>query len=295
MFLLVGGDSEIGAATHLHLRTLGKNAVATTRRLEFASSNRPLLDLAADLSSWEPPPGTSAACIFTAIARLAACAADPAGSAYINVVQTLTLVERLIAKNIYVLFLSSNQVFDGSTPQVRADAPASPVSEYGRQKARAEAGLRKRMLRGEPVGILRLAKVVSPTMPLLHSWVRALSAGEPIRAFHDMTMAPTPMEQVSGAIAALLEHRVCGVFQLTGPEDVSYANIAYHLARQLGADPELVGSVGAIEAGMPEGSAPRHTTLDSSAMRHRFSITTPGPWCVLESITQRASREGSGS
>jgi dTDP-4-dehydrorhamnose reductase len=288
MFLLVGGDSEIGAATYLHLKAAGKAAAATTRRPQLASPDRPLLDLAADLSSFEPAPDTSAACIFAASARLADCAADPAGSAAINVRQTLTLAERLTARNIYVLFLSSNQVFDGRAPHVRADAPACPVSEYGRQKARAEAALRERMLAGAPIGILRLAKVVSATMPLLHGWVRALSAGEPIRAFHDMQMAPAPTALVGEAIAALLEGRTPGVFQLTGPQDVSYADAAHRLARQLGADPALVGAVGAIEAGMPAGSAPRHTTLDSSALRDRFGIVAPGPWRVLDAVAQRA-------
>jgi len=168
MFLLVGGDSEIGAATYLHLKAAGRIAAATTRRRQLAGPDRPLLDLAADLSSWAPAPETSAACIFAATARLADCAADPAGSATINVLQTLTLAERLTARNIYVLFLSSNQVFDGSVPHVRADAPTCPLSEYGRQKARAEAVLRERMLGGAPIGILRLAKVVSANMPLLH-------------------------------------------------------------------------------------------------------------------------------
>src|SRR5260370_4099851 len=124
-------------------------------------------------------------------------------------------------------------------------------------------------------------------MPLLHGWVRALSADEPIRAFHDMPMAPTPAALVSAAIATLLESRTPGVFQLTGPEDVSYADVAHRLARQLGADPALVGAVGAIEAGMPEGSAPRHTTTDSSALRDRFGIVAPGPWRVLDPIVQR--------
>jgi dTDP-4-dehydrorhamnose reductase len=288
MFLLVGGDSEIGAATYLHLKAAGRIAAATTRRRQLAGPDRPLLDLAADLSSWAPAPDTSAACIFAATARLADCAADPAGSAIINVLQTLTLAERLTARNIYVLFLSSNQVFDGSVPHVRADAPTCPLSEYGRQKARAEAVLRERMLRGAPIGILRLAKVVSANMPLLHGWLRALSAGEPIRAFHDMPMAPAPAALVGAAIAALLESRAPGVFQLTGPQDVSYADVAHRLARQLGADPALVGVVGAIEAGMPAGSAPRHTTLDSSALRDRFGIVAPGPWCVLDAVVQTA-------
>src|SRR5580704_13877111 len=288
MFLLVGGDSEIGAATCRHLKAMGEAAAATTRRRDRVGGERPFLDLAADLSSWEPAPQTSAACILAAIARLADCAADPAGSAAINVRQTLTLAERLTARNIYVLFLSTNQVFDGSVAHVPADAPASPVSEYGRQKAAAEAGLRERMRAGAPIGILRLAKVVSANMPLLHGWVRTLKAGEPIRAFRDMPMAPAPTELVSAAIAALLTRRTPGVFQLTGPQDVTYADVAHRLAHQVGADPTLVGTVGAIEAGMPDGSAPRHTTLDSTAMRDQFGIVVPGPWAVLDPIVRRA-------
>src|ERR1700730_8768153 len=75
MFLLVGGDSEIGAAHSLSLKAAGRIAAATTRRPQLAGPDRPLLDLAADLSSWAPAPDISAACIFAATARLAGCAA----------------------------------------------------------------------------------------------------------------------------------------------------------------------------------------------------------------------------
>jgi dTDP-4-dehydrorhamnose reductase len=284
MFLLVGGDSEIGAWTYRHLGATGKITRATTRRAQRVSDDRPMLDLAADLTAWEPPRGISAACIFAANARLAACAADPAGSSYVNVFQTLALAGKLIDRGIHVLFLSSNQVFDGSVAHVPADAPACPASEYGRQKAAAEAALRKQLELGAPVTILRLAKVVAPDMPLFHGWMRALSAGEPIRAFHDMTMAPVPIGLASAAIAALLESRASGVFQLTGPQDVTYADVAHHLAGKLNADPGLVRSVNAREAGMPEGATPRHTTLDSAALRQRFGIAAPGPWDVVDSV-----------
>jgi dTDP-4-dehydrorhamnose reductase len=290
MFLLVGGDSEIGGSTWLSLKAARKAAIATTRRPQLAAGERPLFDLAADLSAFEPAPDVTAACVFAAAARLAACAADPEGTAFINVRQTLALAERLTARGVYVLFLSTNQVFDGSVADVAADAPASPVSEYGRQKARAETALRERMLQGAPIGVLRLAKVVSAGMPLLHGWARALAAGEPVRAFHDMTMAPTPMDLVSTAIAVLLESRAAGVFQLTGLQDVSYAEVAHRLARRLGVDAALVPSVATTEAGMPEGAAPRHTTLDSSGLRERFGIVAPGPWQVLDPILQSACR-----
>jgi hypothetical protein len=35
---------------------------------------------------------------------------------------------------------------------------------------------------------------------------------------------------------------------------------------------------------MPEGSTPRNTTLDSSALRARFGIATPAPWPTIEGV-----------
>jgi dTDP-4-dehydrorhamnose reductase len=280
MILLVGGDSEIGAATQAFLRQAGRPVVATSRRTP-PSADRLYLDLAS-LSAWEPPANLRAACVLAAHARLAACAADPEGTAHINVVQTLTLIEQLIARDIYVLFLSSNQVFDGATALVAADAPTCPVSQYGRQKAAVEARLGERMLGGAPIGILRFAKVVSPGMPLLVDWAEALAHGKRIRAFHDMQMAPLPVAQASAAIVSLLEARARGIFQLTGAQDVSYADVAQHIARRLGTDPALIDTVGARSAGLPEGATPRHTTLDSAAMCDRFGITAPAPWEVID-------------
>ena len=40
------------------------------------------------------------------------------GSAFVNVTQTEALAERLIVRDSYVLFLSTNQVFNGNTPHV---------------------------------------------------------------------------------------------------------------------------------------------------------------------------------
>ena len=284
MFLIVGGDSEIGAATFRAIKAQGKAVAATTRRRDRVAADRPFLDLAAPLGDWEPPPGTQAVCLCAAIARLADCANDPQGSAHINVLQTLALAEKLSARGIAVLFLSTNQVFDGLTPNVPADAPHSPLSEYGRQKAAAEAGLLRSKTNGAPVAILRLAKVVSDAMPLVGGWVRELSAGKPIRAFHDLALAPAPTDQVCAAIAALLQDRATGVFQLTGPRDVTYADMGRFLAGYLGADPALVGETSARTAGLPEGSTPRNTTLDSSRLRVLYGFEVPDVWTVVERV-----------
>jgi dTDP-4-dehydrorhamnose reductase len=284
MFLIVGGDSEIGAAASRAMNAQGLSIAATTRRRDRVAPDRPFLDLAASLDDWAPPPGTQAVCLCAAIARLAACADDPQGSAHINVVQTLALTEICLARGIAVLFLSTNQVFDGRTPHERAEAAHSPVSEYGRQKARAEAALLRQMDNGASVAILRLAKVVSDTMPLIGGWIKDLTAAKPIRVFDDLKLAPTPSDLVCTAIAALLQDRARGIFQLTGPGDVSYADIGGFLAAYLDADPKLVNPTSARAAGLPEGATPLHTTLDSGLMRVHYGLEVPDVWDVVERV-----------
>jgi dTDP-4-dehydrorhamnose reductase len=284
MLLLIGGDSEIGVATVHELQALGRPVLATTRRTDNVSEQRPFLDLSQPLDQWEPPPGTQVACIFASVARMTACAADPAGSRFINVDQTLAAVDRLASRGIYVLVLSTNQVFNGGTPQVAADTDLDPISEYGRQKADMEKVLRQSMAKGAPIAILRLAKVVSPNIPLLQGWFSQLAAGKPVQAFSDMTLAPTPVGAVTRAIAALLADQIKGIFQLSGPRDVAYLDAGRWLAARIGVDVNLVQPVTTASAGLPGGINPRHTTLDSSLLRQRYGLMVPDAWEVMETV-----------
>lgn len=294
MILLIGGDGELGAATAERLRRDGHSVIATTRRSELIAWDRPFLDLADSLEDWEPPPETQAACILAAVARLAACDNDPRLSARINVTQTVTLCERLIAHGIYVLFLSSNQVFDGNTPQMAPNAMCAPVSEYGRQKAQTEATLSVYVNRGA-AAILRLAKVVSQEMPLIRDWIIKLRAGEGIRAFDDMTLAPTPLNVAVSAIVRLLIDNARGIFQLSGPRDITYAELAGYLADRVGGDRQLVEPISARALGFPIGGTPRYTTLDSSLLRDRYGIAVPGPWQVVDEIIGSVSAHNAAS
>ena len=285
MFLIVGANSEIGSATARLIRARGGKVVPTTRRLLEANADQVRLDFERPIESFTVPEGVTAACIFVAVARLAACAADPEGSARVNVLQTLALVDLLIARGVYTLFLSTNQVFNGDEPQVPAEAPTSPVSEYGRQKAETEGALRARMASGAPIGVLRLAKVVSPGMALISTWAQELAAGRSIRAFTDMTIAPTPVDVVATSIARMMEDRLPVIAQLTGPRDIAYADVGRFLAEKIGADPLLVGPVSALKSGMPRGSMPRYTTLDSSYIAGRYGLTVPDAFDVIGNLS----------
>jgi dTDP-4-dehydrorhamnose reductase len=283
MFLIVGVNSEIGSATARAIRAGGGRVLATTRR-GVTAPDEVQLDFSAPLKNFAIPQGVQCACIFVAVARLAACEDDPLGSARINVEQTVALVDLLAARGIYTLFLSTNQVFSGGEPHVLAGSPVAPVSEYGRQKAEAERMLRARMAGGAPIGVLRLAKVVSPGMALIAQWKQELIAGRSIRAFADMTMAPTPVDLVATCITRMMEDRVPVIAQLTGPRDVAYAEVGRFLAEKIGADPRLVEPVSALENGLPRGSTPRNTTLDGSYIAEKYGLTVSDAFDVISKL-----------
>lgn len=284
--LLVGGDSEIAAATATHLHTRGHDVVATTRRPDRVAADRPFLDLSQPVDDWPIPDDVGAVCLCAAVARLNDCARDPEGSRRINVAGTITLARQLLARGIPVLFLSTDKVFDGERAHVPANAPPCPVSEYGRQKAAAEAALGEMMQAGAAAAVLRLAKIVMPGMELLRQWIAELNAGRRVRAFHDMMMAPTPVALVAAAIERLLAVPTSGVFQLTGPRDVDYGAVALYLAKRIDVDPGLVETVSAYSAGLPAGSTARNTTLDSSALAERFGIVVPDAWPVVDALIE---------
>jgi dTDP-4-dehydrorhamnose reductase len=194
-------------------------------------------------------------------------------------------------KGDYIIYLSTNQVFDGSMPNVPPDAPVSPISEHGKQKARTENELKVLMKHGAPLSILRLAKVISPQMPLLKGWVETLATGRPIRAFQDMMIAPAPISAVTEAIAALMRGGSRGVYQLTGPRDVSYSDVGRYIAQQLRVDCDLVKTVSAKSSGLPIGATPHHTTLDSTVLRAAHGIVVPHVWQVLSPVVSGAATQ----
>lgn len=279
-WLVVGGDGAIGSALADHLATkrtgAGEPVLVTSRRPEsrpvsgWPGVERLRLDLAEPEAFWPAlPEGPGVAFICAAAARHEQCKRDPAGSRAVNVKGTLALVRRLRAGGMRVVWLSTNQVFDGSVPHQRADAPPSPRSTYGLQKAETERAL---LAMGEGVCILRLSKVVTPGMPLVEGWLAAFREGRSVRPFHDMVIAPVAVDTVVEAMVRAGERGLSGLLQLTGPEDMGYDEVARLLAEAVGAPAGLVEPISWRDATSDLEWVPRHTTLDLTRLVEEVGI-----------------------
>jgi dTDP-4-dehydrorhamnose reductase len=270
--LIIGGDSRIGGALLQQYRSEKRPVIATSRRNDSPAAGLLQLDLTENLRDWELPAQIDAAILAASITRIEACERDPEGTARINVDAVSELARRLAEAGAFVVFLSTNQVFDGLVPFRRPDEPVSPRTEYGRQKAEAE---RRILALGESAAVVRLTKILEPTVPLFTEWTRSLRSGRPIEPFDDMVIAPVPLSCAVCILQQIALRRRGGIYQVSGPRDISYAEIGHLAARHVGASPRLVRPISARATQRVTEYIPQHTTLNIDGLREVPGVNLP--------------------
>lgn len=276
--LVVGADGLIGAAVAARLEAAGTPVIRTSRR---GSPGSIPLDLAALAAQWSPPPGIAAAVLCAAITSTDECRTRPDDCRRVNVDATCALGQRLADAGSRIVFLSTNLVFDGSTPFTPATAPRHPHTAYGRMKAEAEERL---LALGTGTTVVRLTKVIGRTLPVIDRWRDSLARGEPIRPLTDLMFAPVSLDLAATAIAAAAREPLGPILQVSARADVAYADVAARLARRWGAAADLVRPASAAELGLALEHLPANTTLDASLMRDRLGIEPPDPWAAIDGV-----------
>jgi dTDP-4-dehydrorhamnose reductase len=257
--LVVGADGLVGNALIKHLQDLETSVIATTRRPERVNKENLFLDLQSDLGDWKFPPHVAAAVVCAGATRIEACQNYPAESRKVNVNGTLALINRLVSEGIFVIYLSTNQVFDGSISHRMPDDVPCPITEYGRQKAETETlicSLKR------DTSIIRFSKILSLKDPLFESWKVSMRKAEVIHPFSDMFLAPVPVDFVVRVIESVIMMRLTGILQVSGSYDLSYEQAAYLGAEQMHTDTAIIKAISAHQTGRFKESLPKHTTLN---------------------------------
>jgi dTDP-4-dehydrorhamnose reductase len=106
----------------------------------------------------------------------------------------------------------------------------------------------------------------------------------PIRPLKDLVMAPVSLDLASAVIVAATREPQGAILQVSARADVSYADVATHLATRWATDPELLRPATVAELGVPLEHLPSHTTLDACAVRDTLSIEPPDPWAAISQV-----------
>ncbi|GAB2331247.1 SDR family oxidoreductase [Streptomyces variabilis] len=142
------------------------------------------------------------------------------------------------------VFISTDNVFDGTATTCTESAVTRPANVYGRAKLAAEG-----ILSTLPGAVLLRVSLIygweaadSPKwLNFFASCVHRLRAGETVRAPHDQWTTPVLVDDVAEATRALAIARVVPpLIHLGGPDRLSRADWAADIAAGLGLPPERV-------------------------------------------------------
>jgi len=284
--LVVGVDGQVGGPLANFLQSESVNVFGTTRRKGSTGNSRIYLDLAAPEESWPVLPDVETAILCASVTRLETCENDPIGTAKVNVDGVVALARRLVARGTHILYLSTTGVFDFQKPFRRHDCDPSPVTAYGRQKASAEKQI---LSLGDRVSVLRLTKVMGPSMPLLQRWSTMLAQNSPIGAFRDTTIAPITTDFVNFMVKKICSLKAPGIFHASGDADLAYTVLAEHFVRAMGKESGLVVPEKGRAIGQPAGSMPRYTTLDMTRERELFEVLPPSSLKTIIKVSKEVA------
>ena len=276
--LVVGGDGRIARALIPALVSSGYQVLATTRR----RAGQLHLDLA-EVARTGPPclPDCDVAFLCAAASSYATCRNDEALARAVNVEAPAAIARALAGRGVQLVLLSTNGVFDGEQPFRSATDTPDGTTVYGRSKALAEASLHAI---DPTTAVLRLTRVFVPGEPLLAGWAEKLRARKPVEAFADLPAAPVHVDHVASALLGIARARSAGILQISARRQVTYAEIARHIAARVGAASDLVRPVAAAARGIGPGEAPRHASLACDEFLADFGLAPIEPFDVVDAV-----------
>lgn len=236
--LIIGANSLIAQAYQSYCVANKIDVITTSRKPD---GDEWYFDLA-DASSIEflieaiQKVNISVVLVCAAITSNVDCLNNRELSQKVNVSNTSLLLSKLNDIGIFSVFLSSSQVFNHQTANIDWQDSYSSTTLYGQQKVDVESFIKREQLN---TAIVRLTKIIGSDFPLFGEAINKAKNKQIITVFDDYCAAPISVSYVVKYLAAIVEYKKNGVYQLSGAEDLSYAQMIERLLTYLNINAEL--------------------------------------------------------
>ncbi len=157
----------------------------------------------------------------------------------VNYLATKNIAEVARKIGAFLVYLSTDYVFDGLRGKYRESDPAYPVNFYGLTKLLGEVAV---LSSGENVAVVRASAIygLGPGRKNFAKFlIEKLSRGEEIRAFTDQYLSPSNSVLLAKAMLKIAKEKLTGVFHVVG-ERMSRYEFAINVAEKLGFDKSLI-------------------------------------------------------
>ena len=183
----------------------------------------------------------------------------------VNVYGTTQLLVDAEAFSKYIIYVSTDFVFDGLNGLYREDDDLRPINFYGFTKMQAEAIMHTSEI---PWAIVRTCLVygnpLQGTRSNIVNWVReSLQEGESIKVVSDQMRTPTYVGDLAKGLVEMIKRRSTGIYHLSGKEQLTPYQMALKTADHFSLDKSLITEVTADTFTQPA-KRPPHTGFDIS-------------------------------
>jgi dTDP-4-dehydrorhamnose reductase len=264
--LVTGGSGQLGSELIPRLAKLGTVIGPGRQELDLTS------DAAVERIIACRPTHVVHAAAATDVER---CELEPAWAQAVNTDGTRRVAEACKALGAWLLYVSTDYVFDGSksTPYAEADPPA-PLNVYGRSKLAGEAQVQAM---GTPWAIVRTAWVYGHVgRSFVTTILQRLHAGAPLSVVTDQVGSPTYAPDLADAIMQLVERDSTGILHLTNSGSCSWFALAQAIAREVGVNPARIAPITAEKLGL-QARRPANSVLANTAWK-ALGLPPLRPW-----------------
>lgn len=191
----------------------------------------------------------------------------------LNVEATKLLAEQCQKRNIWLLYFSTDYVFDGQNPPYFPDSETNPLNFYGQTKLAGEKVVQE-VCPG--AAILRV--------PVLYGWVedldesavttiaKGLLKSDPVKADHWAIRFPTLVDDIGKVVGKMLGKKPSGIFQYSGKEPMTKYEITEIMAEALGKSCDHVSGSEGTPGGAPR---PKDCQLDVTKLKEQGFYVEP--------------------
>jgi dTDP-4-dehydrorhamnose reductase len=171
------------------------------------------------------------------------CEVNEAMANELNCLATESIAREAVARGVYMVFVSTDYVFDGKRGLYAEDDKPHPVNKYGWSKLKGEQAVEDASVNS------CIARISTPygVHPFRRSFATfladKLAAGEEVSVASDQFTSPTYTVDLSLALVEIAERRIAGILHVSGSERCSRLNFATALADRLSLDKLLIKPV----------------------------------------------------
>jgi len=204
-------------------------------------------ELARIMRELRPGVVVHAACV----SRAADCENQPQHAQAVNVKAVEELLDGAAKANSFVVYVSTEQVFNGEAERYFEGSPICPRTVYGQTKAAAE-----QLVLAAGGAVVRLPLLLGPVvaagrMGADSAVVQAARSGQGMKLFTDEIRTPVHVDFVAPMLWKIARQRAGGVYHLAGADAVSRFQLGQQACEAAGVEAIFEASLAAEFDGPP--------------------------------------------